>query len=158
MKKIAVEIYRLVPMSPQQVGMILRECDGNRAFAIKVARLEAERIGALMQQEETQPPLTYTLMRDVLDAFNIRVKCVTVTEYDEDDYSANIELLQGEKCVQRKSRVSDAVGLALAAKCPIYVESGILDTEGAVLEDDEEIEYTEKIDLATLHKDDLSQA
>jgi hypothetical protein len=95
-------------------------------------------------------PLTHDLMKDMLDALEIGVERVVVTELRGSTYFAELHLLrQGVRTVV-SSRPSDAVAIAVRTETPLFVSDELMEAEGIMLsleadEDDEEAEVPDEL-------------
>ena len=79
-------------------------------------------------QGHTPPrPLSYDLMRRLLEAGGLRVQQAAVTRLEGDTYFATVTLQTPDgQSVGLDARPSDAVNLALRSGAPLYVAAGLL--------------------------------
>lgn len=138
-----------VEMPSNQPIVLLRETDGERYLPIWIGAVEATAI-AFAQQGMTHPrPLTHDLFRDVLEALEVRLEKVHITEMRESTYYAELIFDGG---VRVSSRPSDSIALALRTGSPIYAaeplldDVGVLISDGAVADDDEVEKFREFLD------------
>ncbi|HKD66155.1 MAG TPA: bifunctional nuclease domain-containing protein [Candidatus Binataceae bacterium] len=117
--------------------VLLEDSSGDHVLPIMIGENEAQ--GIAMQLHGLNPgrPLTYDLIRNLLQVTGNRVDRVEVNDLREETYYATIFLDHGRHHVD--SRPSDAIAVALATNAPIYVqvrlfESGTADVkaDGAV--------------------------
>jgi len=128
-------------MPSNQPIVLLRETDGERYLPIWIGAVEATAI-AFAQQGMTHPrPLTHDLFRDVLEALEIRLEKVHITEMRDSTYYAELIFNGG---VRVSSRPSDSIALALRTGSPIYAAELLLDDVGVLISDgsvpDDELE------------------
>jgi hypothetical protein len=128
-------------MPSNQPIVLLRETDGERYLPIWIGAVEATAI-AFAQQGMTHPrPLTHDLFRDVLEALDIRLEKVHITEMRDSTYYAELIFVGG---VRVSSRPSDSIALALRTGSPIYAAEPLLDDVGVLIADggvaDDEVE------------------
>jgi uncharacterized protein len=124
--------------------LLLQETDGEgRTIPIFIGSPEATAIAYAIQGVDMPRPLTHDLMKDVLDALDIGVERVVITELRGSTYFAELHLLhQGVRTVV-SSRPSDAVAIAVRTETPLFVSDELIESEGIVLaletddEDDE---------------------
>jgi hypothetical protein len=92
--------------------LLLQETDGEgRTIPIFIGSPEATAIAYAIQGVDMPRPLTHDLMKDVLDALDIGVERVVITELVGSTYFAELHLLrQGVRTVV-SSRPSDAVAI-----------------------------------------------
>ena len=82
-------------------------------------------------------PMTHDLLKTLLGEVGCSVQSIEITELKENTYYAAINLtLAGGRQLMLDSRPSDAIALALRAKCPIYVAKAVLEAS-SVLQQDE---------------------
>jgi bifunctional DNase/RNase len=124
-QSIRVEVAR-VGMDPGgEPFVLLQQRGGERLLPITVDESQARAIAMELHGISPGRPLTYDLMRVLLQSTGNRVDRVTVNALHDEVYYARISLDHGR--VQVDSRPSDAIALALAAKAPIYVLSSVFD-------------------------------
>ncbi|HEY1828194.1 MAG TPA: bifunctional nuclease family protein, partial [Acidimicrobiales bacterium] len=110
----------------------------------------ATAIAYAIQGVDMPRPLTHDLMKDMLDALEIGVERVVVTELRGSTYFAELHLLrQGVRTVV-SSRPSDAVAIAVRTETPLFVSDELMEAEGIMLsleadEDDEEAEVPDEL-------------
>jgi bifunctional DNase/RNase len=126
--------------------LLLQETEGEgRTLPIFIGSPEATAIAYALQGVDMPRPLTHDLMKDMLDALDIGVERVVITELRGSTYYAELHLLrQGSRTVV-SSRPSDAVAIAVRAETPLFVSDELMETEGIVLalESDDEDEEGE---------------
>jgi hypothetical protein len=131
--------------------LLLQETEGEgRTLPIFIGSPEATAIAYALQGVDMPRPLTHDLMKDMLDALDIGVERVVITELRGSTYYAELHLLrQGARTVV-SSRPSDAVAIAVRAETPLFVSDELMETEGIVLslesdDEDEEGEVPEEL-------------
>jgi uncharacterized protein len=108
-------------------ALLLKERDGARAVPIVVGVPEAEAVAVQLQGHTTPRPLSYDLMRRLLEAGGLRVQQAAVTRLEADTYYATVTLqTPAGRTVELDARPSDAVNLALRTEAPLYVAAGLL--------------------------------
>lgn len=126
-----------VELPTNQPVVLLKESDGNRYLPIWIGTVEAAAIAYQQQNVQLSRPLTHDLMRDILEALDVTLTSVEITELRDTVYYAEL-LLDGETRVS--SRSSDAIALALRTETPIWCAEDVLDEAGVVLPDSQEDE------------------
>ncbi len=106
--------------------LLLREKDGNRGLPIWIGLFEANSIAIHLGEMESPRPLTHDLMIEVLLKADLKIQKVAVTELRDNTFYARIVLSGGGQNVELDSRPSDAIALAVRARCPIYVSEDVL--------------------------------
>ena len=72
-------------------------------------------------------PLTHELFMAALDSVGWQVKKVVITNLADGTFYSDLYLSKGKKTVKLDSRPSDALCLAVRARCPVLVEEKVLD-------------------------------
>lgn len=108
-------------------AILLKESGGERSLCIVVGVPEAEALAMHLQGHATPRPLSYDLMRRLLDAGGLRVQQAAVTRLEGDTFFATVTLQTPDRrTVELDARPSDAVNLALRAGAPLYVAAALL--------------------------------
>src|SRR6476619_3056742 len=90
-----------------------------------------------MQGMTPQRPLPYDLMMSMLGELDARVARVVVNDLSHDIYYARIVLERSGEFFEIDSRPSDAIAVAVRARCPIFVDDSVMDRAGVSVTDDE---------------------
>ena len=107
--------------------VILRDTDGSRVLPIWVGPSEANAIALQIENVSMPRPMTHDLLRDVIHALGASLSRVIISDLKANTFYAYLELRVREDVLLVDARPSDALGLALRAKAPIFVESAVLD-------------------------------
>lgn len=112
--------------------LLLQERDGQRRYLpIWVGGPEAMALRAATERAVTPRPLTYRLLLDVLDAFEVALERVRITSLVAGRFHAELDLAHtgggSTGVVSVSARPSDAVALALGHGCLIEVDEAVLD-------------------------------
>ncbi|MCX7909396.1 MAG: bifunctional nuclease family protein [Ignavibacteria bacterium] len=166
MDKIEVKAIGITqsPDSPNAYALILREKNGMRSLPIIIGPFEAQSIALVLEGLSTPRPLTHDLMRNLLEKLDAHIEEVYINDLRDGTFYARI--IFDDPPIDIDARPSDAVALALRCQVPIFVNSEILDqaginfTErhreyeerpetdifGSQEEEEEEIDFTRKIE------------
>jgi len=101
---------------------------GNNCTAI-VAQTSAERAHSIetgMRGVIEQRPDTYDIFAEVLRSFNITLEYVTLDNFINGTYYANLHLITGNKALALDSKPSDGIALALRTNSTIYINKTLL--------------------------------
>jgi uncharacterized protein len=139
-----------VSLVTQHRVVILKEVDSERYLPIWIGPYEADAIALELQEVPMQRPFTHDLLRSVIGELGASVTHVLINDLREDTFYARIVLDVQGRHAEVDSRPSDAIALAVRAKCPIYVEESVIDKAGVTLEpegkeDEEEIPEGESL-------------
>ncbi len=107
------------------------KCKNRRMFlSIAIGPFEANAICMELYNEPPPRPITYDLMRSILDGLKIRVNQVRIHNWIEGTFYAEIALSQGKQKLVVDSRASDGIALALRVGAPIFSADEILEKIG----------------------------
>lgn len=118
--------------------VLLREREGERFLPIWIGPSEAQAIAFALQGIVTQRPMTHDLMKMLLDALNVRVERVEVTDFQEGTFFADLSVAGGGETKVISCRPSDAVALAVRMGVPLFVQPHVLDEAGILIRDEDE--------------------
>lgn len=111
--------------------VVLQELDGlSRTLSIFIGGPEATAIAFALEGVEAPRPLTHDLFKNVLDAMEVEVEQVVVSELKESTFFAELHLANGSESWIVSSRPSDALALAARVSCPIFVVDDVMQAAG----------------------------
>lgn len=128
-----------VEMPTNNPIVLLREANGqHRVLPIFIGPVEATAIAFALQGVTTPRPMTHDLLRDLLNALNVGVERIVITELRDRTFYAEIEMTtKGNGCTV-SSRPSDAIALAVRLGTPIFADESVLDEAAVPVTEDEE--------------------
>jgi bifunctional DNase/RNase len=135
-KLIDVNLIRIVVRDGEDRQYIfLAEVEGERGFPIVIGNNEAGEIQRVVHQIEPERPLTHQLTYSAIGALGGRIEAVEIVDLKQNTFYARMLLgTAANGTVAVDARPSDAIALALRAKCPIRVTEEVLakasDTKG----------------------------
>ena len=137
-KKIKLRVQGLTNSQVQSgaYALILAEEDGNRRIPVIVGTPEAQSIAIALEYITPPRPLTHDLFVSFATAFDIKLKEVYIYKFEEGIFYSELLFTDGKREVPVDSRTSDAIAIALRAKCDIYVSESIMIEAGVVLDED----------------------
>lgn len=106
----------------------LTEVEGERGFPIMIGSWEASEMDRIVNGDETKRPLTHQLLHTTIKALGAALKRVDIVDLRENTYFAQLVLenRSGDICAVVDARPSDAIALALRARCPLRVTERVL--------------------------------
>jgi bifunctional DNase/RNase len=107
--------------------IVLKEKDGSRSFPIVIGFFEAAAIDRNVKEIQTPRPLTHALLASVITSLSGTLEKIIVTELKKSTFHAKLVIRRNGSIVEVDSRPSDAIAIAVAVKCPIFVEEAVLD-------------------------------
>ena len=116
-------------------GLVLAEEEGVRRLMVVVGTPEAQSIAFKLQGSIPPRPLTHDLFRSLLYQLGVTLREVEIYKYDQGIFFSRMILSQGEKNIQIESRTSDAIGIALRTKSPIYTTESIMQEQAIIFDE-----------------------
>lgn len=116
--------------------VLLKEKYGERTLPIWIGDNEAMAIAVSLEGLKPPRPLTHDLLKLIIDAFQVKLTKIVITELKEETYYAKIYLETDGKLVGIDARPSDSIALALRFDAAIYVSEEIMNKNGFVLKGD----------------------
>ena len=117
--------------APEGTAVLIRPAGADVAVPIFVDHCIAQSIYIAIRGEPQSRPLTHDLFLQTLTALKISVARVEITEIKNvggtGTFFARLVLLHGEREVAIDSRTSDAIAIALRAKCPIFIDEDVVE-------------------------------
>ena len=113
--------------------------EGPRGFPIVIGAHEAQEIHRVVHVIEPPRPLTHQLTHDILDELGVKLMSVDIVGLRQNTFFAQLALLKpgaDQEVLQVDARPSDAIALAIRARCPIRVEAGVFERASKQDEDD----------------------
>lgn len=111
-------------------AVILQEANGTRRIPIIIGFPEAQAIECKLQEIVTPRPLTHDLMVNMMAAYGIGLREISIHKLSTGVFAAEMILsCNGERRVV-DARSSDAIALAIRVGAPIYTSSRVLDEMG----------------------------
>ncbi len=122
--------------------IILKDMEERSALPIWIGLIEASAIATELEKIQLSRPMTHDLLKNILEALQVQVTKVAVTDLADNTFYARIYLKYDGREIEMDGRPSDAIAIALRTKAPIFVEKSV-------------IEKSRKIDLS---KEDDAEA
>jgi len=137
MKKIELEIVALSHSITQthSYAVVLGEVNGLRRLPIVIGGFEAQAIAVALEKMQPSRPLTHDLMKNFMNAFNIELHEVVISDLQEGISYSKLICSSDNDTIEIDSRTSDALALAVRFGCPVYTYEHILESAGILMED-----------------------
>lgn len=119
-------------------GLVLAEEEGVRRLMVVVGTPEAQSIAFKLQNTSPPRPLTHDLFYSFMFEWGIVLQEVLIYKYDNGIFYSKLIFKQGEKEIAIESRTSDAIGIALRSKSPIYTTEEIMQKLAIVFSEGED--------------------
>jgi len=106
---------------------VLKDWDSQKILPIWIGAFEAKSIA--LQLEGTIPPrpLSHDLLMNCIRCANGRITRVVINDLQDSTFYATIDVDTPHGLLHIDSRPSDAIALAVRAKCPVFVDGGALE-------------------------------
>lgn len=108
-------------MTTNSPVVILTPTGLNKVLPIWIGHSEAWGIAMELSGVKAKRPMTYDLLRDVIQTLNANVERVEITELRDQTFYARIHLILNGQRFEIDARPSDSIALALKAKARIFV-------------------------------------
>lgn len=125
----------------QNKVVLLKDEDGQKVLPIWIGPGEARAIALELEGALPPRPLSHDLMLSSIHLAQGSVMRVVINDLQEDTFYATIELDTPRGAVLIDSRPSDAIALAVRARCPIFATgnalNGLVDRDEIIAPDSE---------------------
>jgi bifunctional DNase/RNase len=106
--------------------VLLRDTLERRALPIWIGEVEARAIIGALDGKPLARPMTHDLMLNFFDAWGISVERIVIHSLRDETFYAVITVSQGDIKKEVDARPSDAIAIAVRAKCPIWVMEEVI--------------------------------
>ncbi len=114
--------------------VVVRDNRG-RAVLIWIGRFEALAISMGLEGASSERPMTHELLKNMVERLGARIDRVVVDDLWDSTFYAKIWMTLNGKSIFVDSRPSDAIALALRAKCPLYMTEAVLEEASRPVEE-----------------------
>ena len=115
--------------------LVLKDEAGN-AVPIWIGAMEAMAISMAINEVPFPRPMTHDLLLNTIVGMGGTVTRVEVTDIESGTFFAEIVVSTEEATTKLDSRPSDAIALAVRAKCPIFVADDVIKQAGAPIQEE----------------------
>ena len=135
MLEVTIDQIRMSPASHQRI-VVLKAKGVDRCLPIWIGSAEADSIALKLDGKEVPRPMTHDLMDSMISDLGATVTRVIVSELREDTFLARVVMQRNGTTIERDSRPSDAIALAVRCGAPIFAEEDVLKRAGVALDPD----------------------
>ncbi len=125
MRKVTIDSVREHPETKQYV-VVLKDED-NAQLIIWIGKAEAWVIAGALNEVEPPRPMSAQLMLNLLQATKSELIEVRIEALREEIFYAILKIRSGKEMREVDARPSDALALAVLAKCPIYAAEEVIE-------------------------------
>lgn len=118
----------------------LKDKDQRVFLPIAIGNFEAIAIFMELYNEPPPRPITYDLLRSILDGFDVQVEQICINALRDETFFAEITLIREGQKICIDSRPSDALALALRVDAPVWVADQVIDEAGLPVKSQEGLE------------------
>ncbi len=119
-----------VAKAEQGSAVLIRPIGSEVAVPIFIGPLEAQSILIGLANHKMPRPLTHDLTLSIIKQLESKISRIEITELKEGTFYARLILNHVENDLIIDSRPSDCIALAVRAKCPIFIDEGVVDEAG----------------------------
>ena len=135
MLEVTIDQIRVSLTSHQRI-VVLKAKGADRCLPIWIGSAEADSIALKLEGKELPRPMTHDLMDSMISDLGAKVTRVVVSELREDTFIARVVLQRNGTTIERDSRPSDAIALAVRCGAPIFAEDDVLERAGVAVDPD----------------------
>lgn len=132
-----------VAKAEQGSAVLIKPIGAEVAVPIFIGPLEAQAILIGLANHKMPRPLTHDLLLATLRELEVKISRIEITELKDGTFYARLVLNREGADVVMDSRPSDCVALAVRAKCPIFIDEGVVDEAGIPISSTETKEPSE---------------
>jgi hypothetical protein len=136
-----------VAKAEQGSAVLIKPIGAEVAVPIFIGSLEAQAILIGLANHKMPRPLTHDLLLSTLRELDVKISRIEITELKEGTFYARLILNRSGADVILDSRPSDCVALAVRAKCPIFIDEGVVDEAGIPISSTEEKQSSKSMEI-----------
>lgn len=111
----------------KQTVVVLKDFEGTKLLPIWIGPAEARAIQIELEGARPARPLSHDLLLGIIEAVRGRITRVVINDLQERTYYATIDIETPRGTRHIDSRPSDAIAIAVRAKCPVFVDGNVID-------------------------------
>ena len=135
MLEVTIDHIKVIPTSHQRI-VVLKAKGVDRCLPIWIGSAEADSIALKLEGKDVPRPMTHDLMDSMIGDLGAKVAHVIVSELREDTFIARVVLQRNGTTIERDSRPSDAIALAVRCGAAIFAEEDVLERAGVAVDPD----------------------
>ncbi|OEU68173.1 MAG: hypothetical protein BA863_13945 [Desulfovibrio sp. S3730MH75] len=130
---VEMQIYGLAVENDSEAPvLVLKNEELGIVLPIWIGAMEAMAISLVIDEVAFPRPMTHDLLLDAILALGGKVVSVDIVDIEKGTFYAEINVETGGEVRAIDARPSDAVALAVRAKCPVRASQKVLDTAGTM--------------------------
>ena len=154
MIEMSIDRIQTHPVSGQRV-LVLKEKGADKYLPIWIGPVEADSIALKLEGQQLPRPLTHDLMESMISDLGARVSRVVVSDLRDHTFFATVVIQRNGTTIERDSRTSDAIALAVRSDAPIYAAASVLELAGVTADPETGLWGSTVFDWQTLSIEDI---
>ncbi len=128
---VEMQIYGLAVENDSEAPvLVLKNEELGIVLPIWIGAMEAMAISLVLDEVAFPRPMTHDLLLDTILALGGKVVSVDIVDIEKGTFYAEINVETGGEVRTIDSRPSDAIALAVRAKCPVRASQKVIDVAG----------------------------
>ncbi len=123
----------------KQTVVLLKDQENKKLLPIWIGPAEARSIALQLEGTSSPRPLGHDLLMNCIKEGGGRITRVVINDLQDATFYATVDIDTKKGMLHMDARPSDAIALAVRAKCPVFVDGGALD---ALVDMNDETEET----------------
>lgn len=111
----------------RQTVVVLKDWDGRKLLPIWIGQNEAKSIALILDGVAPPRPLSHDLLLTCIQLSGGRLTRVVINDLQDSTFYATLDIDTPKGIKHIDARPSDAIALAVRARCPVFVDGGALD-------------------------------
>ena len=132
----------------RQTVVVLKDWEGKKILPIWIGPNEARSIALELEGAKSPRPLSHDLLLNCIELRGGRVTRVVVNDLQDSTFYATLDIDTPHGLKHVDARPSDAIAVAVRAKCPIFVDGGAMEALVDIA-DSEDTEATTNLDAVS---------
>ena len=122
----------------RQTVVVLKDWDSRKLLPIWIGAAEAKSIALHLEGATPPRPLSHDLILHCIGIAGGAIERVVINDLQDNVFYATIDVQTARGTMHIDARPSDAIALAVRARCPVFVAGGALEHLVDIGEDEEE--------------------
>ncbi|MDA8411618.1 MAG: bifunctional nuclease family protein [Treponema sp.] len=119
-----------VAQTDQGNVVLVRPKGSDLAVPIFIGQLETQAILIGLGGVEVPRPLTHDLLLSVIESLGAQLDRIEINGLKEGTFYARLVILRDAVSLSIDARPSDAIGMAVRSKCPVFIAESVVDEAG----------------------------
>lgn len=109
----------------KQTVVVLKDWEGQKLLPIWIGPNEAKAIALELEGARPSRPLSHDLLLNAINLANGKIARIVINDLQESTFFATIDVDTPSGMLHIDSRPSDAIAVAVRAKCPVFVDGAV---------------------------------